>query len=212
MGKGIRGNWDSQKEWIISRSYTEEEKKEAVDFYLHYVLDLWFEKAVKPKLREYSCYVRYVDDFLILFENRDEAERVLVAIRARMEKFSLELADEKTKIISFGRFKGTKESFDFLGFTFSNGKTRKGYYSVQVSTSKKKLKVKRQAVKEWLRERMHEPIDETMKLLNLKPQDHCNYYAVNGNLKAIRSFYEYVKNRFIRTMRRVRRIDSHGRN
>lgn len=82
MGKGIRGNRDSQKEWIISRSYAEEEKREAVDYYLHYVLDLWFEKAVKPKLRGYSCYVRYVDDFLILFENRDEAERVLVAIRA----------------------------------------------------------------------------------------------------------------------------------
>lgn len=129
-----------------------------------------------------------------------------------MEKFSLELDEEKTKIISFGRFKGTKESFDFLGFTFSNGKIRKRYYSVQVSTSKKKLKVKSQAVKEWLRERMHKPIGETMKLLNLKLQGHCNYYEVNWNLKAIRSFYNYVKNRFLRTMRRVRRTDSHGRN
>ena len=115
--------------------------------YLHYVLDLWFEKAVKPKLRGYSCYVRYADDFLILFENRDEAERVLEAIRVRMEKFSLELAEEKTKILPFGRLKGTRECFDFLGFTFSNGKTRNGYYRVQVSTSKKKLKAKRQAVK-----------------------------------------------------------------
>ena len=65
--------------------------------YLHYVLDLWFEKAVKPKLRGYATYIRYADDFLILFENRDEAERVLEAIRVRMEKFSLELAEEKTK-------------------------------------------------------------------------------------------------------------------
>ena len=170
--------------------------------YLHYVLDLWFEKAVKPKLRGYSCYVRYADDFLILFENRGEAERVLEAIRVRMEKFSLELAEEKTKILPFGRFKGTRESFDFLGFTFSNGKTRNGYYRVQVSTSKKKLKAKRQAVKEWLRERMHKPIDETMRLLNLKLQGHCNYYGVNGNLKAICSFYDYVKRRFLKTMRR----------
>ena len=170
--------------------------------YLHYVLDLWFEKAVKPKLRGYSCYVRYADDFLILFENRDEAERVLEAIKVRMEKFSLELAEEKTKILPFGRFKGTKESFDFLGFTFSNGKTRNGYFRLQVSTSKKKLKAKRQAVKEWLRERMHKPIDETMRLLNLKLQGHCNYYGVNGNLKAICSFYDYVKRRFLITMRR----------
>ena len=160
--------------------------------YLHYVLDLWFEKAVKPKLRGYSCYVRYADDFLILFENKDEAERVLEAIRVRMEKFSLELAEEKTKILPFGRLKGTRESFDFLGFTFSNGKTRTGRYRVQVSTSKKKLKAKRQAVKEWLRERMHKPLSETMRLLNLKLQGHCNYYAVNGNLRAVQSFYWYT--------------------
>ena len=175
--------------------------------YLHYVLDLWFEKAVKPKLRGYSCYVRYADDFLILFENRDEAARVLEAIRVRMEKFSLELAEEKTKILPFGRFRGTKESFDFLGFTFSNGKTRNGYYRVQVSTSKKKLKAKRQAVKEWLRERMHKPIDETMGLLNLKLQGHCNYYGVNGNLKALNAFYEYVRRRTLITMRRRNQKD-----
>ncbi len=170
--------------------------------YLHYVLDLWFEKAVKPKLRGYSCYVRYADDFLVLFENRDEAERVLEAIRVRMEKFSLELAEEKTKILPFGRLKGTRESFDFLGFTFSNGKTRNGYYRIQVSTSKKKLKVKRQAAKEWLRVRMHKPVDETMKLLNLKLQGHCNYYGVSGNLKSIAKFYRYVLRRFMITMRR----------
>ena len=170
--------------------------------YLHYVLDLWFEKAVKPRLRGYSCFVRYADDFLILFENKDEAERVMEALRVRMERFSLELAEEKTKILPFGRFKGTKESFDFLGFTFSNGKTRNGYYRVQVSTSKKKLKTKRQAVREWLRERMHKPIDETMGLLNLKLQGHCNYYGVNGNLKALNAFYEYVRRRTLITMRR----------
>ena len=170
--------------------------------YLHYVLDLWFEKAVKPRLRGYSCFVRYADDFLILFENKDEAERVMEALRVRMERFSLELAEEKTKILPFGRFKGTKESFDFLGFTFSNGKARKGYYMVRVTTSKKKLKAKRGAVKQWLKERMHKPLAGTMKLLNLKLQGHCNYYGVNGNLKAIRDFYEYVKRRFLVTMRR----------
>ena len=170
--------------------------------YLHYVLDLWFEKAVKPKLKGYSCYVRYADDFLILFERRDEAERVLEVARDRMKKFSLELAEEKTKILPFGRFRGTKESFDFLGFTFSNGKTRSGYYRMQAYTSKKKLKAKRQAVKQWLRERMHKPVDETMRLLNLKLQGHCNYYGVNGNLRNITKFYGYVLRRFMVIMRR----------
>lgn len=170
--------------------------------YLHYVLDLWFEKAVKPKLRGYTCFIRYADDFLILFENKDEAERVMEALRVRMERFSLELAEEKTKILPFGRFKGTKESFDFLGFTFSNGKMRRGYYMVRVTTSKRKLKAKREAVKQWLNERMHKPLADTMKLLNLKLQGHCNYYAVNGNLKAVSAFYEYVKYRCLKVFRR----------
>lgn len=81
------------------------------------MLDLLFEKTVKPKLRGYLLYCRYADDFLILFENLDEVKRVLEATKAHMEKFSLELAEEKTKILLFGRFKGTKENFDFPGFT-----------------------------------------------------------------------------------------------
>ena len=92
--------------------------------YLHYVLDLWFEKAVKPKLRGEAYYVRYADDFLILFQYENEARQVMEALKPRLGKFSLEVAEEKTRILPIGRFKGTKEDFDFLGFTFYNTKTR----------------------------------------------------------------------------------------
>ena len=105
--------------------------------YLHYVLDLWFEKAVKPKLRGEAYYVRYADDFLIMFQYEADAESVMNALAERLGKFSLEVAVEKTRILPFGRWKGTKEKFDFLGFTFYNTKTRTGRYRVGVMTSKK---------------------------------------------------------------------------
>lgn len=116
--------------------------------YLHYVLDLWFEKAINAR----SClgeayYVRYADDFLILFQYENEARDVLEVLRHRLSKFSLEVAEDKTRILPIGRYKGTKEDFDFLGFTFFNTKTRGGKYRIGVQTRKKKLKAKRQAAK-----------------------------------------------------------------
>ena len=83
------------------------------------MLDFWFEKGVKSKLWGEAYYGRYADDFLILFQYEEEAQLVLRALKSRLGKFSLELAEEKTRILPIGRFKGTKEDFDFLGFTFS---------------------------------------------------------------------------------------------
>lgn len=161
--------------------------------YLHYVLDLWFEKAVKPKLRGEAAYVRYADDFLILFQYENEAERVMKALKLRLGKFALEVAEDKTRILPIGRFKGTKEDFDFLGFTFYNTCTRGGKYRLGVRTSNKKLKAKRQAAKAWLHTRLTKPVSETMKLLAAVIRGHCNYYGVNGNFHAIQSFWKYLK-------------------
>ena len=157
--------------------------------YLHYVLDLWFEKAVKPKLRGEAYYVRYADDFLILFQYENEAQKVMQALKPRLEKFGLEAAEEKTRILPIGRFKGTKEDFDFLGFTFYNTKTRTGKYRLGVRTSKKKLKAKKQAAKAWLNTRLTKPLAETMKTLAAVIRGHCNYYGVNGNYHLIRIFW-----------------------
>ena len=111
--------------------------------YLHYVLDLWFEKGIKPRLKGEGYYVRYADDFLIMFQYENEAGKVMQALIPRLGKFGLEVAEDKTRILPIGRFKGTKEDFDFLGFTFYNTKTRTGKYRVGVRTSKKKLKAKK---------------------------------------------------------------------
>ena len=170
--------------------------------YLHYVLDLWMEKAVKPKLRGEAYYVRYADDFLILFQYEDEAQKVLEALKKRLGKFSLETAEDKTRILPIGRFKGTKEDFDFLGFTFFNTRTRTGKYRLGVRTSKKKLKAKRQAAKAWLKEHMHRPVAETMKTIASVIRGHCNYYGVNGNFHAIQSFWKYLKYTTYRVLNR----------
>ena len=161
--------------------------------YLHYVLDLWLDKAIRPKLRGEAYYVRYADDFLILFQYENEARDVLEWLKRRLEKFALEVAEDKTRILPFGRYKGTKDDFDFLGFTFFNTKTRGGKYRIGVRTSKKKLKAKRQAAKEWLHTRMTKPVSQTMELLAAVIRGHCNYYGVNGNFHAIQSFWKYLK-------------------
>ena len=176
--------------------------------YLHYVLDLWFEKTIKPKLRGEAYYVRYADDFLILFQYENEARDVLEVLRKRLGKFSLEVAEEKTRILPIGRFKGTKEAFDFLGFTFYNTKTRGGKYRLGIRTSKKKLKAKRQAAKEWLRTRLTKPVSETMEILASVIRGHCNYYGVNGNFHAIQSFWKYLK---YSTYRMLNRRDQKGK-
>jgi hypothetical protein len=157
------------------------------------VLDLWFEKAVKPKLKGEAYYVRYADDFLILFQYENEAERVMKALKSRLGKFALEAAEDKTRILPIGRFKGTKEDFDFLGFTFYNTTTRGGKYRLGVRTSKKKLKAKRQAAKAWLHTRLTKPVSETMKQIAAVIRGHCNYYGVSGNFHAIQSFWKYLK-------------------
>lgn len=176
--------------------------------YLHYVLDLWFEKAIKPKLQGEAYYVRYADDFLILFQYENEAQAVLNTLENRLGKFSLELAEEKTRILPIGRFKGTKEDFDFLGFTFYNTTTRGGKYRLGIRSSKKKLKAKRQAAKEWLRTRLTKPVAETMKRLAAIIRGHCNYYGVSGNFRAIQNFWKYLQ---YATYRMLNRRDQKGK-
>lgn len=170
--------------------------------YLHYVLDLWMEKAIKPRLRGEVYYVRYADDFLILFQYENEAQKVMDVLKKRLGKFSLEVAEDKTRILPIGRFKGTKEDFDFLEFTFFNTKTRTGKYRLGVRTSKKKLKAKKQAAKAWLKEHMHRPIAETMRTIASVIRGHCNYYGVNGNFHAIQSFWKYLKYSVYRILNR----------
>jgi group II intron reverse transcriptase/maturase len=168
--------------------------------YLHYVLDLWYEKVLRKKCKGEVYYVRYADDFLLMFQYENEAWQVMKALKERLGKFGLEMAEDKTRILPIGRFKGTKEDFDFLGFTFFNTTTRDGKYRLGVRTSKKKLKAKKQGVKSWLHDNMHKPVSETMKRIHVSLQGHFNYYGVSGNLAQIYKFWKYIKYEYYKVL------------
>lgn len=161
--------------------------------YLHYVLDIWVEKWIKQRAKGYVELVRYADDFIVMFQYENEAKSFYEVLKKRLSKFGLEVEDNKTRILPFGRLKGSKETFDFLGFTHMNATTRKGKYIVKHKTSKKKMKAKRQEFKKWMKENMHRPIYEIMETIKRKLIGHYNYYGVNNNSKSICDYYIYVK-------------------
>lgn len=169
--------------------------------YLHYVLDLWFEH-MKKEFRGEMYLVRYADDFVCMFQYEKEAQEFYKLLIERLRKFNLEIAEDKSRILPFGRYKGTKESFDFLGFTHINGKSHWGKYCVIHRTSKKKLKQKREAAKQWLKEHMHESIPETIRKLNKKMIGHYRYYGIYGNFIGLNKFYKYVRQQLYFTKRR----------
>lgn len=170
--------------------------------YLHYVLDIWFEKAIRPKLKGEAYLVRYADDFIVMFRYENEAQKFYEMLEERLMKFNLNLAKDKTGILPFGRFRGTKESFDFLGFSHHNGKTRTGKYTVKHKISKKKKKAKKAAIKQWLRDNMHEDLHTLVQRINKKLTGMYAYYGINGNLKDLKDLYTYVKFRIYKTMKR----------
>ena len=171
--------------------------------YLHYVLDIWFLWLKKEKIILGESYlVRYADDFVVLFQYEEQANKFYSMLKDRMSKFGLELEENKSRILPMGRYKGTKESFDFLGFTHINGKTRNGKYKLIHHTSKKKIKQKKANVKKWLKENMHSSIKEIVPKLNIKLEGHYRYYGIFDNFKALQSFTKFVVEALYRALRR----------
>jgi len=169
--------------------------------YLHYVLDMWFNEKAKKQCQGRASIIRYADDVVFCFSNKGDAEMVQRELKQRLAKFGLAIATEKTRLIPFGRkVEEQAQEFDFLGFTFYMGKNMKGKDTVKLRTSGKKLKQKRQAVKEWLHKHMHVPVAELIKALNKKLVGHYNYYGVTHNTKKMRDFYQYVEWILLKTL------------
>ena len=173
--------------------------------YLHYVIDLWFEKAVRKHSKGQAYMVRYADDGIFCFETKEDALRFYEALKRRLAKFNLEISEEKTSIVELR--KGEDEAddsgtFDFLGFTHYVGKDSKGRKRVQRKTSKKKYKASVSRCKEWLKRNRVLPAKELMKKLNSKIQGHCNYYGVTGNRRAVGNFIDEVRSMLFKWMNR----------
>lgn len=165
--------------------------------YLHYALDLWFERVFRKTCKGEAYYFRYADDFLACFQYREDAERFLKELGERLGKFHLEVEPSKTQLIEFGRFaavnaaqKGRKpETFDFLGFTHYCGTTRDGSFKVKRKTSGKKFRAKLHEVKAWLKQqRNRAKAGELLKRAKAILEGHLNYYAITDNYQMCAEF------------------------
>ena len=161
--------------------------------YLHYVLDLWFEKRIKKELKGEAYLVRFADDFVIMFEHEEEAGKVYSKLEERLKVFGLELAKEKSRILPFGRNSKSDETFDFLGFNHFNSKTRRGYYSVGHKVAKKKVKMFKARLKEWLKNNRNVlKFVELMNKLNIKLTGVYRYYGINGTIPYLRALHSHA--------------------
>jgi len=157
--------------------------------YLHYVLDLWFERKVRKGNRGQSRLFRFADDFVCCFDYRHEAMAFEQAVKERLAKFGLELAADKTKTLRFGRGGGRHNGrFDFLGFEYRWEQSRKGYAIVKRRTSRKKLRGAVERFTQWIKEHRHEKLKQTMKTVAQKHQGHWNYYGVIGNSESLSDY------------------------
>lgn len=163
------------------------------NIYLHYALDLWFEKVVKKSIKGEAYICRVADDFVCAFRYKDDAERFYKVLGKRLGKFELKLAEEKTKLIEFSRFKMTSsESFDFLGFEYRWEKSRKGNDIIKRRTSRNKIRKLLKEFKVWCKTNRKRRIKEIVGMLNKKLRGYFNYYGVIGNSKGLYDFYNPV--------------------
>ena len=181
------------------------------NIYLHYILDLWFEKVAKRQLKGYAGLIRYCDDFVVCFEEVESAGKFMEMLKERIAKFGLKTAGDKSRVIEFGRRiwekknreGGKAETFDFLGFTHFCDKTRRGKFKVGRKTAKKKFIQKMKAMNEWLKSvRNLVTLEEWWKVLKPKLVGHYRYYGVSGNKVIITKFYQKTSSLAFKWMNR----------
>lgn len=173
------------------------------NIYLHEVLDLWFERDVKPRMAGRVRLIRYADDFVILFTEEEDARRVMEVLPKRFGKYGLTLHPEKTRLVEFHRpaqspDRGTKPpakggTFDLLGFTHYWGRSRKGNWVVMRKTMRTRLARSLRAIAEWCRTNLHRPIAHQAAMLSQKLEGHYQYYGITGNSRSLATFAHWVK-------------------
>ena len=172
------------------------------NIYLHYVLDLWFEKKFKPQTKGYVGLIKYCDDFVVCCESEQDAKGFMEQLEERFSKFGLTLSPDKTKVIKFGRKvwqlwkKGGEkpQTFDFLGFTHCCGTSRYGYFSMVHKTTRKNLSCKLQEIKEWIKKVKNSlSLKEWWPVLKAKLIGHYSYFGISGNYRSLQQFYYLVR-------------------
>jgi group II intron reverse transcriptase/maturase len=183
---------------------------------LHYVLDEWFEKEVRPRLKGAAFLIRYADDFVIGAAREDDARRIMEVLPKRMSKYGLTVHPEKTRLIRFqppetagseaaGRESPSAQTFDFLGFTHYWGRSQRGGWVVKRKTAKGRLKRAFAALSAWCRGNLHCPIKEQHQKLVEKLRGHYGYYGIIGNIASLQRFLGGVRRIWQRCLSRRNR-------
>lgn len=186
------------------------------NIFLHYVLDEWFEKEVRPRLKGEAFVIRYADDFVIGVAREDDALRIMEVLPKRMSKYGLTVHPEKTRLVRFEppralnseteeRSPSEPTTFDFLGFTHYWGRSLRGDWVVKRKTAKSRLKRALSALSEWCRKNLHLPIQEQHQKLTQKLRGHYGYYGIIGNFYSLLEFRETARGIWRRWLSRRRR-------
>lgn len=173
------------------------------NIYLHYVLDDWFKQQIQPLLKGRSCIIRYADDFLLCFANKEDAEKVMKVLPKRVGKYGLTLNEEKTTLVNLKPISNGKPgTFEFLGFTHYMGISRKGKPILKRKTSSKKLNQALKRIYVWIKENRHNSVKWIIHKLNEKLRGHYGYYGITFNSNGIRAFYLQTKRMLYKWIRR----------
>jgi hypothetical protein len=172
------------------------------NIYLHFVLDLWFEKKIKKECKGEAYLIRYADDFVCLFQKVEDANAFTKELNKRVSEFGLEVSQEKSKMIEFGRFamenrkrrgESKPETFNFLGFTFyCSFSYDTNVFVVKVKTDGRKLRSKLNNFRKWIKKARSFDIEDIIKVLKLKLVGHYRYYGVTYNFRGILKYYYYI--------------------
>jgi RNA-directed DNA polymerase len=180
------------------------------NIFLHTVLDQWFEREVKPRLRDRSTLFRYADDAVLVFADKSDAERVFAVLHKRFERFGLALHPDKTRLLEFRRPDSRSKSdgsqgpstFDLLGFTHYWGLSRSRTWVVKRKTAKDRFVRALRRIAVWCKEHRHAPISEQHRMLSRKVQGHYQYFGIPGNSVALNRLRHGVKRAWFKWLRR----------
>ena len=167
------------------------------NIYMYYALIKWFEN-IKKVSKGFVEIINYADDMIVCFQYEFEAKLIYEKMKDRLKQCGLEFAEDKTRLIEFGRFAeinrrkkglGNPETFDFLGFTHYCSKNRNGKFKVKRKTSRKKFKQKLQEFKIWIKANRTKSLKYIMSIIRKKLIGHYNYYGVDDNIKSLKRYY-----------------------
>jgi hypothetical protein len=186
------------------------------NLFLHYALDPWFDKEVRPRLKGEALLIRYADDFVTGVAREDDARRIMDVLPKRMSKYGLTVHPEKTRLVRLHPEEAADSepeaqdptgpgTFDFLGFTHYWGRSLRGGWVIKRETAKGRLKRALQALSDWCRQDLHRPIAVQHQVLTQKLQGHYAYYGITGNFPSLQEFLEGARKIWRRWLSRRRR-------